>query len=259
MPPTSIDGTDITGATIDGTDVTEITVDGQTVFSGIPASVVLQYFATTYSQGDGTWEDDAGDANMSLSGDFQEATLSDGAESIDSDGSDDHGLVTMPSSLESSGLTAFSVEFALEFSDTTQASLFGQINNGSQLCLVNANQEAGASFDAGNVRFLLQDVDGDRIDCGPDTNPNLDDGNRHDVSFVVNDAATNDVEMLIDGTSVTLTFGTSEGPDNFEAWDRDMAHFARNNAGTIDNHLDIEYGAIRWHDQAITQQTIDDY
>jgi hypothetical protein len=33
MPPTSIDGTDITGATIDGTDVTEITVDGQTVFT----------------------------------------------------------------------------------------------------------------------------------------------------------------------------------------------------------------------------------
>jgi len=33
MPPTSIDGTDITGATIDGTDVTEITVDGDTVFT----------------------------------------------------------------------------------------------------------------------------------------------------------------------------------------------------------------------------------
>jgi len=37
MPPTSIDGTDITGATIDGTDVTEITVDGDTVFTaGLP-------------------------------------------------------------------------------------------------------------------------------------------------------------------------------------------------------------------------------
>jgi len=35
MPPTSIDGTDITGATIDGTDVTEITVDGDTVFSAV--------------------------------------------------------------------------------------------------------------------------------------------------------------------------------------------------------------------------------
>ena len=36
IPPTSIDGTDITGATIDGTDVTEITVDGDVVFSAIP-------------------------------------------------------------------------------------------------------------------------------------------------------------------------------------------------------------------------------
>jgi len=37
IPPTSIDGTDITGATIDGTDVQEITVDGQTVFTAVPA------------------------------------------------------------------------------------------------------------------------------------------------------------------------------------------------------------------------------
>jgi len=36
MIPTSIDGTDITGATIDGQDVQEITVDGQTVFTAGP-------------------------------------------------------------------------------------------------------------------------------------------------------------------------------------------------------------------------------
>jgi len=36
MIPTSIDGTDITGATIDGTDVQEITVDGDVVFSAAP-------------------------------------------------------------------------------------------------------------------------------------------------------------------------------------------------------------------------------
>jgi len=36
MIPTSIDGTDITGATIDGTDVQEITVDGDVVFSAGP-------------------------------------------------------------------------------------------------------------------------------------------------------------------------------------------------------------------------------
>jgi len=37
-PPTSIDGTDITGATIDGTDVQEITVDGDVVFSAVETS-----------------------------------------------------------------------------------------------------------------------------------------------------------------------------------------------------------------------------
>jgi len=40
IPPTSIDGTDITGATIDGTDVQEITVDGDVVFSSGPATIV---------------------------------------------------------------------------------------------------------------------------------------------------------------------------------------------------------------------------
>ena len=39
IPPTSIDGTDITGATIDGTDVQEITVDGDVVFSASQAKI----------------------------------------------------------------------------------------------------------------------------------------------------------------------------------------------------------------------------
>jgi len=38
-PPTSIDGTDITGATIDGQDVQEITVDGDVVFSAGPKAI----------------------------------------------------------------------------------------------------------------------------------------------------------------------------------------------------------------------------
>jgi len=48
MPPTSIDGTDITGATIDGTDVTEITVDGDTVFSQFQDIIVDNYEASIY-------------------------------------------------------------------------------------------------------------------------------------------------------------------------------------------------------------------
>jgi len=43
IPPTSIDGTDITGATIDGQDVEEITVDGQTVFTAGPSNLPVAY------------------------------------------------------------------------------------------------------------------------------------------------------------------------------------------------------------------------
>ena len=42
IPPTSIDGTDITGATIDGTDVQEITVDGDVVFTSTTADPVAK-------------------------------------------------------------------------------------------------------------------------------------------------------------------------------------------------------------------------
>jgi len=58
MIPTSIDGTDITGATIDGTDVTEITVDGDTVFTAgpdLPASTVLHLDADDYDDANNNW------------------------------------------------------------------------------------------------------------------------------------------------------------------------------------------------------------
>jgi len=70
MPPTSIDGTDITGATIDGTDVTEITVDGQTVFTALSlpqADLDHDYNVASLSLSDGdeisTFPDDSGNGN----------------------------------------------------------------------------------------------------------------------------------------------------------------------------------------------------
>jgi len=73
IPPTSIDGTDITGATIDGTDVQEITVDGQTVFSaaspGADAPRLAQY---PFDEGSGTTAaDETGNqADFSFNGAF---------------------------------------------------------------------------------------------------------------------------------------------------------------------------------------------
>jgi hypothetical protein len=64
MIPTSIDGTDITGATIDGTDVTEITVDGNTVFTAGPAPGNFQFDAQDLNLANGdpvtSWSDTLG-------------------------------------------------------------------------------------------------------------------------------------------------------------------------------------------------------
>jgi len=54
IPPTSIDATDITGATIDGTDVTEITVDGQTVFTAGPPAPASAIHHWVMDEGTGT-------------------------------------------------------------------------------------------------------------------------------------------------------------------------------------------------------------
>jgi hypothetical protein len=68
-PPTSIDGTDITGATIDGTEVSEITIDGQTVFTvgppPIPASVTHRYQFNEGSGGTAFDSEGSNDGNIS--------------------------------------------------------------------------------------------------------------------------------------------------------------------------------------------------
>ena len=62
MIPTSIDGTDITGATIDGTDVTEITVDGDVVFTAGPT--IIDDFEDQNLNG---WDGDTSSFNISSS------------------------------------------------------------------------------------------------------------------------------------------------------------------------------------------------
>jgi len=86
IPPTSIDGTDITGATIDGTDVQEITVDGQTVFTSTtphPSGKVAWYAIDTSSTS----------VVADLTGNNSDATVQSGISSVsDSDLYEGFGL-----------------------------------------------------------------------------------------------------------------------------------------------------------------------
>jgi len=71
IPPTSIDGTDITGATIDGTDVTEITVDGDTVFTSTLATHIYDADALSLANGDpvNTFPDSVGSVDFDITND----------------------------------------------------------------------------------------------------------------------------------------------------------------------------------------------
>jgi len=80
-PPTSIDGTDITGATIDGTDVTEITVDGDTVFAALDipdAGLKHHYTSREVNASDGdaisTLTDQEGSEDLSQTNSSLQAT-----------------------------------------------------------------------------------------------------------------------------------------------------------------------------------------
>lgn len=247
-----------------GTGTFQLDINGQTIeieVTDIPDSVVVQHYANTWSQGDSIWNDDVGSASVSLTGDFQDDTLSDGSESILGDGTDNYGAMTAPPELEGSSLQQFSYEIVLEASHTSSREYLGiQNNDTDQLLLLAINIDETNSADAGNLNFYFQDDSGSRIRCAPSTNPGINDGNRHDISWIVNDSTTADVELIIDGTSYSLNFDSSATLDNFTTWDGDILYWARRNDDqSVDGYWPGEIAADRWHDTNIPSQTINDY
>jgi len=164
IPPTSIDGTDITGATIDGTDVQEITVDGDVVFSAappIPSSVISHWEfedeGTTSTAVDSesnndlsivggpTYSTDSAVGNHAM--EFTGGTNSgDRLEVSNSDGDFDHGTGT------------FAVSIWVKFDDVTQGTLFEVYQSDSNLYRVFNSNDSNWSWDtiglaSGNISY----------------------------------------------------------------------------------------------------------
>jgi len=74
-PPTSIDGTDITGATVDGTEVTEITIDGETVFTAGPDTPIVDNFESG-NLTSGGWSGNTGSYDVNSSFPVEAGTFS---------------------------------------------------------------------------------------------------------------------------------------------------------------------------------------
>lgn len=225
----------------------------------IPSSVVLQYYGDTYSGGDTTWTDDNGVQNMSLTGGETATTLSDSAEAVGFDGSSDGGGITMPTSLEGASLENSSLEFTVQYSHTDTDCLFGINNDGDQLLLIRPNADEGFNSEAGNMYMRIRDANANDLNFAFDTYTGLNDGNRHDVSIIFNDTTANDVDVIVDGDNKALSFSATGGPNAFTSWDYDMGVARRNSTGSYIQNLACDIGAIRWHNEAITDQTIGDY
>jgi len=168
MPPTSIDGTDITGATIDGTDVTEITVNGQTVFTAGPPQPASGVSYWTFDNAD-TSGSTAIDVWGSNDGTISGATTGQGGandqyttnESYDFDGSDD---VTVPHDSSLDVGTELSI-----------AAFVNPDTMSGNVPVVTKNNTTGTDewffgmVTGGNVRFFLDNGNGPELFQSSDT------------------------------------------------------------------------------------------
>jgi len=200
IPPTSIDGTDITGATIDGTDVQEITVDGQTVFTAVPdlpASADHQWLG---DEGTGTTVNDViGSKNLSFTG-LNWVSDSDlaGGFGYETDGVNDLGTV----SYDVNAFNTLSVFYTIITSENN-ITLLGWNFAGSfgnvQLAIAN-----------GKARTTIGD--GSQNNFVP-SSTTINDGVKHRVGYGFDE--NNELFVSVDGTiENTTSFGTLGPAEN---------------------------------------------
>ena len=164
IPPTSIDGTDITGATIDGTDVQEITVDGDVVFSAQQLPVAYSNLVVWYpfdsaeyggSNADdvtaiigGSGDDTAYDgtvngATYQSSGGVTDINAGLNSGGFDFDGSNDFIEFTAPSTLKGTGQRTITCWFNTDTSSETVLHTSAQENNVGQGNVLTFSTESG--------------------------------------------------------------------------------------------------------------------
>jgi hypothetical protein len=223
--------------------------------------VVAQYDPTTYSAGDTTWGDDAnsdGAQDIAITGDPQTSTLSDGSASVVGDGVDDIGTAPQPAAFDRASLGGpWAVEFKIQYTTGDVVIPFGTLETSpDQELYIALNQNENNNNEDGNAKFFLRDNNNNDLLVSPTSNPNLDDGNEHTVVWNVSDSSTNATSILIDGSSVSVTKGSSQNPDNFSSWSLDFGYFARNIQGSGDLFAPVEFGKIRLHNQTLSSPTL---
>jgi len=222
IPPTSIDGTDITGATIDGTDVTEITVDGDTVFTAgarAPADAIHHW---PFNEGSGsTVNNILSTEDITLNNPNWTSGTFEGGTANEFNGTNDEGDATV----DISSLSEFTIFMTVE-PNTTKDSVainWDETGNSGRL---NLRYDLG-----GNSKFRLRVGDGSAVNTAISTTT-INTGEKYRLAATVQE--NNEIGIGVDGTiEATDSFGTL-GPissDMFVGY----ADFGFHFDGIIDN------------------------
>ena len=212
-PPTSIDGTDITGATIDGQEVQEITVDGQVVFEEvtIPNSEADNKLIHRWhlSEDSDPFEDEFSEypginnGTSKVSGSFVDGAARSG------DGSNDFINFSGSKDLDAILGDNHAWAFTLSTTDTNNSSITGVSDQGMWFVInIGANDRTSRSAPSGHLQFTLRENASGNVFTA-ETDVSVNDGNLHRI--VVNKTAENDMEFYIDQSQVSRSITDSQG------------------------------------------------
>jgi len=209
IPPTSIDGTDITGATIDGTDVQEITVDGDTVFSAVslPTGQLARY---KFDEGSGTTASDdlgnEGDITLQNGASFISNNDYEGGFGVSFDGTDD--VCQMPSPFSFATNPPFSVALTVKFDSIAIDQGIYDFGDISQdfLYAFGTPRSGVGSPSPGDLAGLIKLGGGENRFYIPSPGINTADNFR----FVINIKSNNTVDVFMDSNILSVTNGSTE-------------------------------------------------
>jgi hypothetical protein len=258
IPPTSIDGTDITGATIDGTDVQEITVDGDVVFSAGPTvtpvaySNLVAWFPFDPSTYGGSFTDDVTALfNPSQSGDSTAHDLSDAG--------------TSPTFQSSGGVTDVNVgpnSGGVDFDDDVlevfnigqtfgEITMIGWVNPDNVNVSNDRVHDFGRTTLSGRIRsgnFSLQAYDGSqRITTGRSASVN-----EWFLVAVAADTSGGTAKMIVQSENDANFNKVTDGHGNLQSFSDDSIAIASKTSKRTGDRLDGQMDDVRWYNKIIS-------
>jgi len=247
IPPTSIDGTDITGATIDGTDVQEITLDGQTVFTAGPDIVALSNLVAWYRMEGNADDQTVNQPNSAdttdyggtqnggsfVSSDVTDVITGTTGQAYEFDGNE---YITYPYTDPPAFSTVCVWVYIINKSDDFQ--IFGNFDS------TNSDVDCGFSDGSNVIRFNLDN----QGNFGSVRFVNPSTGEWYHVAATVTNS---NLELFIDGTSEDTdshSLGSIDNGSDYQTGD--------NPSGTYDGHGRVD--DLRLYDTVLTQSEIED-